>query len=106
MTTIESTYLANTHGNHDKVYNVYLKKNGFNYVVEAEWGARLGVKKSQIKFTKSSQQIAEIETLKLIQSKIAKGYHIVSDVKAKSSTIIFKKEEKPKPSIGRRLEII
>ena len=104
---IRAEYLYNNLGTHDEVYNVILRENHHwagvgmgGYIVEAERGPRLGVLKTQTKYTGSNRNKALWEFSKIVASKIAKGYRPVSgDISETMSRSIpkqtTKKETKP-----------
>lgn len=82
---IEAEYLYNNSGTHDKVYNVIIREDHNwaavgrgGYIVEAEWGPRLGVRKAQVKYSGSNRSEARNEFTKLVQSKKSKGYRSVN----------------------------
>jgi hypothetical protein len=86
---VEAEYLYNNSGSHDKVYNVALRTNGSQYEVIAEWGARLGVLKQELKYSSPSLLAARLEFNKLVEAKKkpSKGYKSSSSSKSSRSTL-------------------
>ena len=85
-TIIEAEYLYNDTGNHDKVYNIAIKEDhrwaaygSGGYEVIAEWGPRLGVLKSQVKYSGNSRVLARLEFDNLVKAKRNKGYRSINE---------------------------
>jgi hypothetical protein len=95
-------YLYNNNGSHDKVYNIVIKDERVHstckYTVVAEWGARLGVLKTQVKYEGYDVREAEKVFAKLKAEKIQKSYRVVNQRVSNKTTITSKLKEEVKPS--------
>ena len=82
-TILQSEYLYNDSGSHDKVYNVAIKEDlgaVYRYQVVTEWGPRLSVLKTTVKYTGNSLIEARMLFRKIVslQTSTMKGYRVVS----------------------------